>query len=329
MPAVHVPAGAPPAARLTRMLARAGLDAWAELAAARWAAPGHGDFARWRAALARLPAARAARVELDRDRPVIGAAAELDAAARAALAAALRELIPWRKGPFELFGLALDAEWRSELKWRRVRPHLSDLAGRRVLDAGCGNGYSLLRMLGAGARPAVGAEPSWLPNLQFAALCAFLEPALPAGIVPARLEELPGAARFDTVFSMGVLPHQRRPEEHLRELRRRLRPGGELALETLVAEPAPPSGVLELPGRYAGMRNVWRLPSPARALDWLKAAGFAAPRCVDRTATQPAEQRRTEWMPGPSLADRLDPADPSRTVEGHPAPLRAVFVARG
>lgn len=328
MPALHVPAGGPPPARLSRALARAGLGAWAELAAARWERPGHGDFARWRAALARLPARRTARVELDRDCPRIGAAAELDAAGRAALAAALRELMPWRKGPFELFGLRLDAEWRSDLKWRRVRPHLSDLAGRRVLDAGCGNGYALLRMAGAGARLAVGAEPSWLPNLQFAALCAFAEPAPPAGIVPARLEELPGGARFDTVFSLGVLSHQRQPEAHLRELRRRLRPGGELALETLVAAAAP-GGVLEIPGRYAGMRNVWRLPSPERALDWLAAAGFAAPRCVDRTATLPAEQRRTAWMPGPSLADRLDPADPSRTVEGHPAPLRAVFVARG
>ena len=328
MPALHVPAGDPPSARLSRALARAGLEAWAELAAARWRNPGHGDFARWSAALARLPARRASRAELDRDCPRIGAAAELDAAGRAALAAALRELIPWRKGPFELFGLRLDAEWRSELKWRRVRPHLSDLAGRRVLDAGCGNGYSLLRMAGAGARLAVGAEPSWLPNLQFAALRSFLEPALPVGIVPARLEELPGDARFDTVFSMGVLSHQRRPEEHLRELRRRLRPGGELALETLVASSSSP-GVLEIPDRYAGMRNVWRLPSPEWTLDWLGAAGFAAPRCVDRTATAPAEQRRTEWMPGPSLAERLDPADPSRTVEGHPAPLRAVFVARG
>ena len=328
MPALHVPAGDPPPARLSRTLGRAGLGAWAELAAARWADPGHGDFARWRAALARLPARRAARVELDRDCPRIGAAAELDATGRAALAATLRELTPWRKGPFELFGLRLDAEWRSDFKWRRVRPHLADLAGRRVLDAGCGNGYSLLRMIGAGARLAVGAEPSWLPNLQFAALGAFLEPAPPAGIVPARLEELPGGARFDTVFSMGVLSHQRRPEEHLRELRRRLRPGGELALETLVAA-APPGGVLEIPDRYAGMRNVWRLPSPERALEWLAAAGFAAPRCVDRTATLPAEQRRTAWMPGPSLAERLDPADPSRTVEGHPAPLRAVFMARG
>ena len=132
-----------------------------------------------------------------------------------------------------------------------MRPHLSDLAGRRVLDVGCGNGYSLLRMAGAGTRLAVGAEPSWLPNLQFAALCAFLEPAPPVGIVPARLEELPGDARFDTVFSLGVLSHQRRPEAHLRELRRRLRPGGELALETLVAAAAP-GGELADPGSLRG-----------------------------------------------------------------------------
>jgi len=40
------------------------------------------------------------------------------------------------------------------------------------------------------------------------------------------------------------------------------------------------------------------------------------------------EQRRTDWMISESLAEFLDPNDQSKTVEGYPAPIRAVIVAR-
>jgi tRNA (mo5U34)-methyltransferase len=33
-------------------------------------------------------------------------------------------------------------------------------------------------------------------------------------------------------------------------------------------------------------------------------------------------------MPFESLSDFLDPADSAKTVEGHPAPLRAVLLAK-
>ncbi|MBR9800034.1 MAG: DUF1698 domain-containing protein, partial [Gammaproteobacteria bacterium] len=39
------------------------------------------------------------------------------------------------------------------------------------------------------------------------------------------------------------------------------------------------------------------------------------------------EQRATDWMTYHSLSDFLDPADPSLTREGHPAPRRAVLIA--
>ena len=38
------------------------------------------------------------------------------------------------------------------------------------------------------------------------------------------------------------------------------------------------------------------------------------------------EQRRTPLSPYESLADFLDPSDPSKTVEGHPAPHTAAVV---
>lgn len=36
---------------------------------------------------------------------------------------------------------------------------------------------------------------------------------------------------------------------------------------------------------------------------------------------------RSEWMTTESLAEFLDPNDSSKTLEGYPAPLRAVIIA--
>src|SRR5690606_20268551 len=119
--------------------------------AARLAA-GHGDLPRWRAALAALPELRVEQHELLERLAIDGPCSSTE---HGQLRQALLGLAPWRKGPFHLFGLHLDTEWRSDWKWQRVSPHL-DLSGRRVLDVGCGNGYYLWRMLGAGAREEIG-----------------------------------------------------------------------------------------------------------------------------------------------------------------------------
>ena len=103
--------------------------------------------------------------------------------------------------------------------------------------------------------------------------------------------------------------------------------GGELVLETLVIE-GDQQQVLVPEDRYAQMRNVWFLPSvPALEL-WLRRAGFSDVRCVDVSVTTVEEQRGTEWMKYQSLSDFLDPEDHSKTIEGLPAPMRAVIVAR-
>ncbi|SMG65669.1 tRNA (mo5U34)-methyltransferase, partial [methanotrophic bacterial endosymbiont of Bathymodiolus sp.] len=46
---------------------------------------------------------------------------------------------------------------------------------------------------------------------------------------------------------------------------------------------------------------------------------------VNQTSMQ--EQRATPWMTFNSLEDFLDPDNPDLTIEGHPAPRRATFVA--
>jgi tRNA (mo5U34)-methyltransferase len=125
---------------------------------------------------------------------------------------------------------------------------------------------------------------------------------------------------------MGVLYHRRSPLDHLLELRGCMKPGGELVLETLIVEGG--EGTSFMPeGRYAKMRNVWFLPSIQTMLLWLKRCGFQDVACVDTNQTSIKEQRRTEWMKFESLADFLDPKDHTKTIEGHPAPLRAIFTA--
>ncbi len=284
---------------------------------------GHGDLARWYAAVEALPPLHAGQVDLLHAFSLDG---QRDDSARDALEAALRGLIPWRKGPFRLFGVHVDSEWRSDWKWQRVAPHL-DLAGKRVLDVGCGNGYYMWRMLGAGADAVVGIDPNWLFLCQFLAIKQYL-PELPAWHLPLAFEELPGKLEgFDTVFSMGVLYHRRSPIDHLLDLKDCLVRDGELVLETLVVEGGAQQ-VLVPEDRYAQMRNVWFLPSvPALEL-WLRRAGFVDVRCVDVSITSVEEQRATDWMRYQSLPEFLDPADRRRTVEGLPAPRRAVLIAR-
>jgi len=236
-------------------------------------------------------------------------------------------LHPWRKGPFELFGVHIDTEWRSDWKWERLQQRIDPLPGRRVLDVGCGSGYHCWRMLGDGATQVIGIDPTPLFVVQFWALQKYLQRdniwVLPLGIeqVPPRLQA------FDSVFSMGVLYHRRSPMDHLQELKDCLRPGGQLVLETLVIEGGPGDTLLP-EGRYARMGNVWFLPSCDTLLSWLRKLGFVEPELVDVTVTSAQEQRSTQWMTFHSLADFLDPQDSSKSIEGYPAPRRAIVTAR-
>jgi len=238
----------------------------------------------------------------------------------------MRNLMPWRKGPFSLYGMHIDTEWHSDWKWDRVLPHLSDLTGRTILDVGCGSGYHLWRMIGAGAHLAVGLDPLQLFLRQFEAVRKLLGNDQRAHLLPLGIEQLPALAAFDTVFSMGVLYHRRSPLEHLWQLKDQLVSGGELVLETLVIE-GDENAVLVPGDRYAQMRNVYFIPSALALKNWLAKCGFVDIRIADVCVTTTEEQRRTEWMTTESLAEFLDPDDRTKTIEGYPAPIRAVLIA--
>lgn len=286
----------------------------------------HGKFKQWFNAVDRLPLLSPYRLDL-----LHGVSAQgefpLAQGQKEGVETLLRQLMPWRKGPFSLYDISIDTEWRSDWKWERVAPHISPLAGRTILDVGCGSGYHLWRMIGAGAQLAVGIDPMQLFLCQFEAVRKLLGGDKRAHVLPLGIEQLPDLAAFDTVFSMGVLYHRRSPLDHLLQLKNQLVSGGELIVETLVIE-GDARQVL-MPGeRYAQMRNVFFIPSADMLMRWLEKCGFDQVRLVDMSLTTVQEQRRTDWMTSESLAEFLDPQDPRLTVEGYPAPLRAVIIAR-
>lgn len=291
-------------------------------------AKGHGDLVRWRAALDALPKMTDCQYAFS---PMLKVQADISEAQSGQLKKALLPLHPWRKGPFELFDHFIDTEWRSDWKWQRLLPHIQSLAGRRVLDVGCGNGYYMWRMLGEGAEQVLGIDPMWLFRMQYQVLNFYFSAALAkqqqVEMLPLGIDEFPEATQyFDTVFSMGVLYHRRDPVQHIRQLLAQLVAGGELVLETLVI-PGETEASLLPEQRYAQMRNVHALPTVALLERWLRDAGAENVRCVDVADTTVEEQRQTNWMWFHSLAQFLNPENPAQTIEGHPAPRRAVLLA--
>ena len=284
-----------------------------------------GDLPRWRAAIAALPSLETETINLDTS--AITASGTVNAEKLMELETALRDLHPWRKGPYSLFGVNIDTEWRSDFKWDRLAHAVESLEGRRVLDVGCGSGYHCWRMKGAGAAEVIGIDPTPLFVLQFKAIQRYLNIDT-VHVLPLALKQLPARLKaFDTTFSMGVLYHRRSPIDHLTDLRDTLVSGGQLVLETLVVE-GDEDTVFVPPDRYARMGNVWFLPSPAALVKWMRKAGFVDVTVVDVNQTTVAEQRSTDWMTFYSLSNFLDSADQNRTVEGHPAPTRAIVTAR-
>jgi tRNA (mo5U34)-methyltransferase len=285
----------------------------------------HGEFKHWQKTLDALPAQETQSVVDIVNTVKVGELGDLDQGQFKRLENLMKKFKPWRKGPYHIHGLHIDTEWRSDFKWDRLAEHISDLSGKYVLDIGCGSGYHLWRMRGAGAKFVVGIDPTQLFLMQFNAIKHFIDDNQ-VHLLPLGVEQLPELKAFDTVFAMGVLYHRRSPIDFIYQLKSQLVKGGELVLETLIVDGD--ENTVLVPGeRYAKMRNVWFLPSEKAMCAWLERCGFSNVRVVNTDITALDEQRKTEWIDTESLQDFLDPNDNSKTIEGYPAPKRAIFIA--
>ena len=289
-----------------------------------------GNIKKWLPSLKDLPVIKPTKIDL-KNSVSIGVLEDCDIRTQENLKTILKSLHPWRKGPFNLFDININTEWRSDWKWDRLKNELTPLKDRKILDVGCGNGYHCFRMLGEGAEFVLGIDPNKLFSFQFNSIKKYLiknsnYKNANIHLLPLTLEQFPPNSTFDTVFSMGVLYHRKSPIDHLFELYEQLNKGGELVLETLIIEGE--KGEMLMPeGRYAKMRNTWFIPSIPTLEVWLKRVGFKNIRIIDVTKTTIEEQRSTEWMKFDSLNTFLDKNNSDLTVEGYPAPIRVVIIA--
>lgn len=236
-----------------------------------------------------------------------------------------QKLMPWRKGPFRLFDTFIDTEWQSFIKYNLLEPHF-DLSDKIVGDIGCNNGYYLFRMLTQKPKKLVGFDPSALYKTQFDFINRFVQSDIVYEMLG--VEHLPlYEHRFDTLFCLGVLYHRSDPIQTLKALYQGLNQGGELFLDTFMIDGESP--VALCPAQtYSKIPNVYFVPTIQALFNWLERAKFKDAEVLEIKVTDTNEQRKTEWIFGESLEQFLDPKDPSRTIEGYPAPKRVYVKAK-
>lgn len=285
-----------------------------------------GNFLKFKQIVNALPDFSPSVIDIESRAVTIGDPSDLTPEQYRLVNNSVEQLCPWRKGPFRLFGIEIDSEWQSWMKWERLQPHLGSLKGRRILDIGSSNGYYMFKMAAQDPLMVLGVEPQSTFYFQYLILQKFLRQKN-VFCLPVPHDQLPKPVNyFDTVFCMGVLYHRKSPVQMLKDICDSMRPGGELVLENLIIE-SKQNLCLFPKDRYAKMRNVFFIPDLLAMESWLLRAGFTNIRCVDVTKTSGEEQRKTRWIQTESLKDFLDPDDPDKTVEGYPAPVRAIFLA--
>lgn len=232
----------------------------------------------------------------------------------------------WRKGPFKINDIEIESEWRSDFKWNRLNSHISPLKDRVILDIGANNGYFMFRMLEHNPKLVLGLEPTLIYKAQFEALKKF-HPVENLQLETWGVEHLQAfESVFDTIFSMGILYHHRSPLDQLKDMRRALKPGGELVLET-IGIPGEEIKSITPKDRYAGMRNVWFLPTLSQLIVWLERSKFNEIEVISKDWQEDREQRATSWSGEVSYKNFLNPKDSSLTIEGLAAPKRFLLKA--
>ena len=283
-------------------------------------------FLRYRSLLQAVQHLRASSCDFSSDVVRIGTEADVTPDEQRLVYQTLRGFKPWRKGPFSVFGIDIDAEWRSERKWNRLIPELPDLEGKIVADIGCNNGYYLFRMAHHQPALVLGFEPYVQHYYTFNTLNTFagqrhLQVEL-LGIE--HLNLFPES--FDVIFCLGILYHRPSPVEALRDLHAALKPGGWLIVESQ-AIPGNEPVALFPQSTYAKVPGTWFVPTASCLYNWMVRTGFRDVRMFYEHAMSSEEQRRTAWMDFESYEDFIDKENPALTIEGYPAPRRVFFKA--
>lgn len=251
----------------------------------------------------------------------IGQDHELNEEQRLVLRAALEAQVPWKKGPFSIFGIEIDAEWRSDWKWERIYRQRPVLSGKTIADIGCHNGYFMFRMLADHPRLVIGFEPVAKHWMSFHMLNSLVQQeALQFELLGVEHIDL-FPKFFDTIFCLGILYHHTDPISLLRKMKTALKPGGELWIDCQGIPGDEPVALIPR-NRYANAKGIWFLPTLPALTHWVRRAGFQKVECFFAEALSPLEQRSTSWAPVKSLIDFLDPNDKTKTIEGYPAPWR-------
>ena len=268
-----------------------------------------------------LRAFRADRIDLSGPVVTIGSETECSRQESAEVETHLRSFMPWRKGPFSVFGVHIDAEWQSDRKWDRLMPELPELGGKNILDVGCNNGYYMFRMAHHKPRYVMGIDPTVPTHLTFRALNGMAN-------ISSLHHELLGVEHvhlfpdcFDVIFLMGILYHHPSPLDILKQVASALKPGGTLILETQGIPGDDPVALFPVK-RYARVPGTYFVPTVSCLENLMKRVGFKGVKIFDSHPMSDEEQRKTDWMVYQSYSDFLDPDNPTRTVEGYPAPIR-------
>ncbi len=232
---------------------------------------------------------------------------------------------PWRKGPFAFNELIIDAEWQSQIKYNLLEPYF-DLKDKVVGDIGCNNGYYLFRMLSQKPKKLIGFDPSAIYYSQFQFLDKFIKSEIVYELLGVEHVEF-YEHKFDTLFCLGVLYHRSDPVAMLKSLFKGLNKGGELILDTFMID-GDEEMCLTPKDRYSKIPNIYFVPTVNALINWCHRAGFESVEVLKTMKTELNEQRKTDWIETQSLEDFLDPNDPTKTVEGYPAPKRVYIKAK-
>ncbi|PIE59202.1 MAG: tRNA 5-methoxyuridine(34)/uridine 5-oxyacetic acid(34) synthase CmoB [Desulfobulbus propionicus] len=291
-----------------------------------WLSQAKKGFLRYQKPLEKIKHIQAQYTDFSKDTVTLGRKEELTDEDRERVYTCLRALMPWRKGPFSVFDIEIDAEWRSERKWNRLAPHLPDLKQKLVADIGCSNGYYMFRLAQYDPEFVLGFEPYIHHYYAFQTLNSLaMQKNLHAE--PLGIEHLPlFPDSFDIILCLGILYHRHSPITALKDIYNALHSGGTVLIESQ-AIPGEEPFALFPESTYAKVPGTWFVPTASCLENWLKRVGFNLVTCFCQHPMNSEEQRKTPWMTFESYEDFIDKNNPALTIEGYPAPIRVFFKA--